>query len=44
VQLVVFLRLKDGGTRLKGSETFKEFAGCPVTGADPDDGPSSYGG
>jgi len=44
VQRVVFLKLKDGGTRLKGSETFKEFERCPVIGADPDDGPSSYGG
>ncbi len=44
VQRVVFLELKDAGTRLKGSETFKEFEGCPVIGADPDGGPSSYGG
>jgi hypothetical protein len=44
VQRVVFLKLKDGGTRLKGSDTFREFEGCPVIGADPEDGPSSYGG
>jgi hypothetical protein len=44
VQRVVFLKLKDGGSRLKGSETFKEFAGCPAIGADMDDGASSYGG
>jgi hypothetical protein len=44
VQRVVYLKLKDAGTRLKGSESFKEFEGCPVIGADPDDGPSSYGG
>ena len=43
VQRVVFLKLKGAGT-LKGSETFKEFEGYPVIGADPDDGPSSYVG
>lgn len=44
VQRVVLLKLKDAGTRLKGSETFQEFKGCPAIGADPDGGPSSYGG
>jgi hypothetical protein len=44
VQRVVLLKLKDDGTRLRGSETFKEFEGCPVIGADPDEGPSSYVG
>ena len=39
VQRVVLLKLKDAGTRLKGSETFQEFEGCPVIGADPDDAP-----
>ena len=44
VQRVVFLKLKDAGSRLKGSETFREFEGCPVIGIDPGEGPSSYGG
>jgi hypothetical protein len=41
VQRVVLLKLKDAGTRLKGSETFQEFRGCPAIGAEPNDGPSS---
>lgn len=44
IQQVLFLKLKDAGTLLKGSETFKEFDGCPVIGVDPNAGSSSYGG
>ena len=44
LQKVLFLKLKDAGTLLKGSETFKEFDGCPVIGVDPNAGSSSYGG
>src|SRR5450432_1584838 len=39
VQRVMLLKWKDAGSRLKGSETFKEFEGCSVIGSNPDDGP-----
>lgn len=42
-QSVVLLRMKDSSALLKGHESFREFAACPIIGgSDPSE--SSYGG
>jgi hypothetical protein len=43
VQRVLLLKLKNENGLLKGRESWKEFSGCPVLGADPA-APDSYGG
>ena len=45
IQRVLFLKLKNADSLLKGRESFKEFSGCPVLGGDDSDSSSSgYGG
>ncbi len=44
IQRVYFLKLKNANGLLKGRESWKEFNGCPVIGADPASGGDSYGG
>ena len=45
IQRVFFLKLKNGDGLLKGRESWKEFASCPmIGGADSDSAADSYGG
>jgi hypothetical protein len=44
IQRVFLLKLKNGDGLLKGRESWKEFSGCPVIGADPASAGDSYGG
>jgi hypothetical protein len=44
IQRVLLLKLKNANGLLKGRESWKEFSGCPVLGADPAAVPDSYGG
>jgi len=45
VQRVFLLKLKNGNGLLKGRESWKEFASCPmIGGADSDSAADSYGG
>jgi hypothetical protein len=44
IQRVFLLKRKDANGLLKGTESRKEFSGCPVVGADPAPGGDSYGG
>ena len=44
-QSVILLKRKDSNALLKGRESFREFASCPVIGGgDSDSTASSYGG
>jgi hypothetical protein len=43
IQRVLLLKLKNENDLLKGRESWKEFSGCPVLGADPA-AADSYGG
>jgi hypothetical protein len=44
IQRVFLLKLKNADGLLKGRESWKEFSGCPVIGADPASAGDSYGG
>ena len=44
LQRVFLLKLKNADGLLKGRESWKEFSGCPVIGADPASAGDSYGG
>jgi hypothetical protein len=44
IQRVLLLKLKNANGLLKGRESWKEFDGCPVIGADPASAGDSYGG
>ena len=44
IQRVFLLKLKNADGLLKGKESWKEFSGCPVIGADPASAGDSYGG
>jgi len=44
MQRVVLLRFKKSNDLLKGRESFREFAGCPVMGVDPATVEDTYGG
>jgi hypothetical protein len=44
IQRVYLLKLKNAGAFLKGRESSKEFAGCPVIGVDPAETVDAYGG
>ena len=44
IQRVFLLKLKNADGLLVGRESWKEFSGCPVIGADPASAGDSYGG
>jgi hypothetical protein len=44
IQRVFLLKFKNADGLLKGRESWKEFSGCPVIGADPASAGDSYGG
>jgi hypothetical protein len=44
IQRVFLLKFKNADGFLKGRESWKEFSGCPVIGADPASAGDSYGG
>src|SRR5208282_4352286 len=44
IQRVFLLKQKNADGLLKGRESWKEFDGCPVIGADPASAGDSYGG